>query len=714
VSKNATSVLHWLGLAGVLGLVPCAGAADVLDLPLESLMRLPVSVDSPFQETVFDAAATVAVLRPADWQKRSANTLGQALEQVPAVASYETLGGAHALMVRGYANELSVRGIATQLDGVPLDNYSYATAAYDLPFFPLGLLGSVEMVRGPGSTLYGSDAFHGVLDLHTWLPEDGQRTLALQGGSHQLAGLTGLVANGGPVWSASAGAALSHRGNLDNPYTFTDPASGAQREGERDNNLRDGAGMLHLETGSAQTSLWRISLYGDNYHARGFSGVGTQFYQPLQGSIQSASLNFSGAHDLIGQDSSFAQGQILNQRALGDGLELEVRVFRWQSSQTWILDNQDLPQTLTTAGGTVLPCRTAVAQPGASPLYCPNTLFQSVTNERSGIHVLLKDAVSLDRTQWAVGVGRDWLKVLDATVIRAPFNGAPDYVNAVSPFSGAARHVDYVLAQGRTSLLANRLAAVYGLRWDDYSDVGSSSSPRLGLIWTPRPNWAGKLLYSHAFRAPSAGELYGAGAGSLQKGNPDLKAETLDTLELVLQHQGEGKSTELVLFGNRWNNAIELNPAGLGQNQYQNSGRNRARGVELSRQARLLGWTFEGNVSWVSSLNQDTHAYYTAFPRYIANLGVGHPLPRNWSLWLNERAMLDMTATDMIGSATPVRAPNFYRTDLHLEQQRPHCRLSVDVRNLFDHHNVVPALFNAEGGIPDEPRSLVLGVEVPY
>lgn len=64
----------------------------------------------------------------------------------------------------------SVRGLATSLDGVPLNVLSFSTALYNTPNFSSSLLDRIEMIRGAGSTIYGSDAFIGVLSQKTWNP----------------------------------------------------------------------------------------------------------------------------------------------------------------------------------------------------------------------------------------------------------------------------------------------------------------------------------------------------------------------------------------------------------------------------------------------------------------------------------------------------------------------------------------------------------------
>jgi len=66
---------------------------------------------------------------------------------------------------------------------------------------------------------------------------------------------------------------------------------------------------------------------------------------------------------------------------------------------------------------------------------------------------------------------------------------------------------------------------------DDYSDFGSEVSPRAGLTWEFSKGYDLKLLYGHAFRAPSFYELYNLGFA--MPGN-DLDPETTDTYEASL------------------------------------------------------------------------------------------------------------------------------------------------------------------------------------
>ena len=84
--------------------------------------------------------------------------------------------------------------------------------------------------------------------------------------------------------------------------------------------------------------------------------------------------------------------------------------------------------------------------------------------------------------------------------------------------------------------MQNDLNLTAGVRYDHYSDLGSTTNPRLGLVWSFLKNADRKLLYGQAFRAPSFTELYNDNNPSLM-GNPDLLPEKIKTYEASLGYR---------------------------------------------------------------------------------------------------------------------------------------------------------------------------------
>lgn len=702
---------HHHALAALaLALAGTASANDQLfDLPLESLMELRVSVASPFAESVMDSASSVSVLRPADWRQRGARSLEDALEQVPAVVPYASLGGASQFAIRGYANEISVRGLAMQLDGVPLNNFSFATGAYNLPQVPLSLLERVEMIRGTGSTLYGSDAFHGVLALNTWAPATQQRAAEVRLGYPRQGQVSLLQAGTSGSWQASGGITATDNGDRNQAYAYIAPLTNQPGRSEWDNNERDLSGFLRLERGDAAQGLWRASLYADHYDSSEFPSVGSQFFLPLTSPAR-PSPDYLADRDHMGQRSTFLLGQLQHERELGDRLRLHLRTFAWRSDLLWEFDSTGYPDNAAlAAAGIPLACMNLPTDPPPRwPLTCPHRQYQGTDEGRLGVHALLLGD-SIARTQWALGAGRDRFDIFAAPLRRIGIAGQTHY-DTPAPFEGLRRDVDHVLLQARTDLSPWTLA--WGARWDDYSDVGDAVSPRFAAIYQPaNAGWTGKFLYGHAFRAPAAVERYGSGGSTQQLPNPGLKPETIDTFELVWQLRRNDHDSEVVLFTSRWQDGVVLASVAGGASQYQNTGRNSSHGIEFTHHHRLGAWRLAGNLSWVFSENDRGGVEYAGFPAWTGNFTASRHIAGRWEIALTQRLMLDMAQGDATGNRIPPRAPDYYRSDVHAGWRDGALSLGMDLRNVFDRDNIVPSMVGARGGTTDAGVDVVFSAE---
>jgi iron complex outermembrane receptor protein len=76
-------------------------------------------------------------------------------------------------------------------------------------------------------------------------------------------------------------------------------------------------------------------------------------------------------------------------------------------------------------------------------------------------------------------------------------------------------------------------ALTTGIRYDDYSDFGNTTNPRLALVWQTTDTITTKLLYGQAFRAPAFTELYSVG-NPVVTGSPDLLPEKISTTEAAM------------------------------------------------------------------------------------------------------------------------------------------------------------------------------------
>lgn len=151
-----------------------ANTSDDTDLEvdfylLEELLDVEVEVASLFIEDELVIGSTVAGIVPEKWKLMGARRVYEALNNELGVMLYPEFGSSTGISIRGYASEISaLRGISLLIDGVPMNGLHTKTAFYQLPDWNLGTLNAIEMIKGPGSAIYGEDAFHGVLYLKTF------------------------------------------------------------------------------------------------------------------------------------------------------------------------------------------------------------------------------------------------------------------------------------------------------------------------------------------------------------------------------------------------------------------------------------------------------------------------------------------------------------------------------------------------------------------
>lgn len=152
-----------------------------------------------------------------------------------------------------------------------------------------------------------------------------------------------------------------------------------------------------------------------------------------------------------------------------------------------------------------------------------------------------------------------------------------------------AARVAAVYFQDEYSVLRN-LSLVAGLRSDWHEKFGNTLSPRLGVIFTPKPNTDIKASYSWAFRAPNSYESFYA-VKDTNTANPLLKPERIRSWELDVEHRfGKKYSVSGAGFLNRIDDLIEQNRDPLtGNPYYVNASTVQTKGVEFELSARWPG-----------------------------------------------------------------------------------------------------------------------------
>lgn len=686
---------------------------DLLELSLEDLMNMKVTVASLFEESALDVASSVSVITQEDWNGRGSRRLGKVLEAVPSIHSTTTWGGTETIAIRGYATELSVRGVAFSLDDVPLNSYVYA-AVYDKPIIELDFIDRIEMIRGPGSALYGTDAFHGVVSYKLDQQQGNYLKTRTSLGDplyNQASITSGYKTNNTQI---NFGLATRKEDHHDLSFDYTDPITGDMHQGSRDQSYENHSAYLTINHGDLDQGKFSFKAFTNNMNASEFQGIGTQFFQALPNSFDIESTSLAAEGDLTGNDSDFALTSLSYEQNTVNDVIVKAQVYYWESHQEWDYDSTNYPQSLTTLSGFTLPCKSSQDSPNPNPIYCPHTIYKSADEDRLGGSIHIKQKAKSINTQWVVGSGYDRQSVNDSRVERIDTSGFTSqfYDN---PYQGDSRNIKHLFFQAKTGFFNDRLNLVYGLRWDDYSDVGSHTSPRLSTIYKLSDQWSTKLMYGHAFRAPTAIESQGSGTTIIANNN--IAPEIIDTYEWSLNHSTKHHQTEFVIFASEWDDAIALVPSGQGtSNIYQNVNENKSWGLELTHNHYFDQLHVTFNSSYVQNENTTDSVDYEAFPTLMANLGLSYSfsaIPAKIALW--QRAMWNYTQADPTANFEPEDARDYYRTDLHYEHQvKQSITLFSDISNLLDRDNTLPSYYGSEEGLPDYSRQISLGIEVKW
>jgi outer membrane receptor for ferrienterochelin and colicins len=165
-----------------------------------------------------------------------------------------------------------------------------------------------------------------------------------------------------------------------------------------------------------------------------------------------------------------------------------------------------------------------------------------------------------------------------------------------------------------------------GVRYDYYSIFGSTINPRVGLIYNPWESTTLKLLYGTAFRAPNQSELNNT-VGNVVS-NPDLKPEKLNTLEFIVEHYLTRQlRAELNIFHTDIKDNITLTPIGHGISQNQNNRNVDSTGVEAQIE-NTWGDGFQGRLSysWQNTTDKLTGERLTNSPEHMVKLNLIAPL----------------------------------------------------------------------------------------
>ncbi len=227
-----------------------------------------------------------------------------------------------------------------------------------------------------------------------------------------------------------------------------------------------------------------------------------------------------------------------------------------------------------------------------------------------------------------------------------------------------------------------------GLRGDNYSQGHHCLTPRAALVWRPTCGSAAKLLFGQGFRAPNPYELYYEDPDVTQ-GNPDLEPERVTTVEAVWEQRlGKHLYGTACVFHSAVRHLIDQVVTADSLLQFQNRQKERTGGAELELAARLpRGLWWQASYTYQRGVDALTGQALTNAPQHLGrgrlSLLVGRGLTASIE-FVAESSRLTLART----RTAPFALTNLHLRSAPLWG---HVRLGLTVRNRFDQNYEHPA-----------------------
>jgi iron complex outermembrane recepter protein len=170
-------------------------SGDLKQLSLEQLGNVEVTTVSKEPEKLLQTPAAIYVLTQEDIRRAGVTSIPEALRLVPGVEVARIDSDSWAVGIRGFGGAFS-RSVLVLVDGRSVYTPLFEGVYWDVQNVMLEDVDRIEVIRGPGGTIWGSNAVNGVINIITKKANDTQGTLAAVGGGN-VDQATGAVRYGG-------------------------------------------------------------------------------------------------------------------------------------------------------------------------------------------------------------------------------------------------------------------------------------------------------------------------------------------------------------------------------------------------------------------------------------------------------------------------------------------------------------------------------------
>lgn len=164
---------------------------ELAAMGLEELMNVEVTLASRKEETLFETAAAVWVITQEDLRRSGVTSIPEALRLVPGMQVGRIDASKWGISARGFADRYAQK-LLVLIDGRSVYNPIFAGVYWEVQDLLLEDVAQIEVVRGPGATLWGANAVNGIVNIITRSARDTQGRLATVGLGTEERGFGGV------------------------------------------------------------------------------------------------------------------------------------------------------------------------------------------------------------------------------------------------------------------------------------------------------------------------------------------------------------------------------------------------------------------------------------------------------------------------------------------------------------------------------------------
>lgn len=439
---------------------------------------------SKHEQKVTKAPSSVSIITADEIEKYGYRTLGEILESVRGIfttydRNYSYLG------VRGFARpgDYNTR-ILILVDGVRLNDAVYDTGAIGTEFtLDVDIIERIEIIRGPSSSLYGTNAFFGVINIITKRGRDlkGPELFMSVGSFDTYKGRLSYgerFSNGIEVFLSAT--YFDSKGHEELYYKeFDDP--------ETNNGMAENCDADEFVNFFAKIAYEDFTLEGG--HNDRDKRIPTGAYEVLFNDPGTYTTDEQGFVALKYDHTLENRQNILARISYNHYYYYGAYMYDYGDGEPNIVKNEDYAKGDWVTGEVQYTVPVFDRHHAVIGTEYRNN-FRQLQRNYDIYEVYLDD--ERDSYYWGLYVN-DEFQILDQLVLNA------------------------------------------GFRYDYFETFGGTTNPRVALIYNPLEKTALKALYGRAFRAPNSYELYYHDAEYTQKPSEDLEPETINSYEFIIE-----------------------------------------------------------------------------------------------------------------------------------------------------------------------------------